>query len=135
VDYIDTIEAADAKTVVIKAKLNDAGKAVNPLAVAAYVSSNYVFRRPGPRRWKSVSKRMRLRCWPIPPRMSSTPALITILRGRYEGRSRPDDKYWGQDASMWGKLPAPKYLAHTIFKDNAAVRWRWPRAKWTSASS
>ena len=21
---------------------------------------------------------------------------------------------------MWGKLPAPKYLAHTIFKDNAA---------------
>jgi peptide/nickel transport system substrate-binding protein len=31
-----------------------------------------------------------------------------------------DDKYWGQDASMWGKLPVPKYLAHTIFKDNAA---------------
>jgi peptide/nickel transport system substrate-binding protein len=31
-----------------------------------------------------------------------------------------DDKYWGQDASMFGKLPAPKYLAHTIFKDNAA---------------
>jgi peptide/nickel transport system substrate-binding protein len=31
-----------------------------------------------------------------------------------------DDKYWGQDASMWGKMPAPKYLAHTIFKDNAA---------------
>jgi peptide/nickel transport system substrate-binding protein len=31
-----------------------------------------------------------------------------------------DDNYWGQDPSMWGKLPAPKYLAHTIFKDNAA---------------
>ena len=31
-----------------------------------------------------------------------------------------DDSYWGQDASMFGKLPAPKYLAHTIFKDNAA---------------
>jgi len=31
-----------------------------------------------------------------------------------------DDNYWGKDASMWGKLPAPKYLAHTIFKDNAA---------------
>jgi peptide/nickel transport system substrate-binding protein len=31
-----------------------------------------------------------------------------------------DDNYWGQEASMWGKLPAPKYLAHTIFKDNAA---------------
>jgi len=31
-----------------------------------------------------------------------------------------DDNYWGQDPSMWGKLPAPKYLAHVIFKDNAA---------------
>ena len=31
-----------------------------------------------------------------------------------------DDNYWGQDASMWGKLPAPKYMAHPIFKDNAA---------------
>jgi peptide/nickel transport system substrate-binding protein len=31
-----------------------------------------------------------------------------------------DDNYWGQDASMWGMLPAPRYLAHTIFKDNAA---------------
>jgi peptide/nickel transport system substrate-binding protein len=31
-----------------------------------------------------------------------------------------DDSYWGQDASMWGKLPLPKYVAHTIFKDNAA---------------
>ena len=31
-----------------------------------------------------------------------------------------NDAYWGQDASMWGKLPAPKYLAHVIYKDNAA---------------
>jgi peptide/nickel transport system substrate-binding protein len=31
-----------------------------------------------------------------------------------------DDSYWGQDASMFGKLPVPKYLAHIIYKDNAA---------------
>jgi len=31
-----------------------------------------------------------------------------------------DDNYWGQDASMWGKLPAPKYLAHAIYADNNA---------------
>ncbi|MEJ2247807.1 MAG: ABC transporter substrate-binding protein, partial [Acidobacteriota bacterium] len=31
-----------------------------------------------------------------------------------------DDDYWGQDDSMWGRLPAPKYLAHTIFRDNSA---------------
>lgn len=31
-----------------------------------------------------------------------------------------DDNYWGQAASMFGKLPAPKYLVHNLFKDNAA---------------
>jgi len=31
-----------------------------------------------------------------------------------------DDNYWGQDDSMWGKLPVPKYLAHTIYADNNA---------------
>ena len=31
-----------------------------------------------------------------------------------------DEEYWGQDDSMWGKLPVPKYLAHQMFKDNAA---------------
>ncbi|MBD5153868.1 MAG: ABC transporter substrate-binding protein [Oscillibacter sp.] len=31
-----------------------------------------------------------------------------------------NDNYWGQDASMWGKLPVPKYIAHTIYADNAA---------------
>ena len=31
-----------------------------------------------------------------------------------------NEDYWGQDASMWGKLPVPKYIAHTIYADNAA---------------
>ena len=31
-----------------------------------------------------------------------------------------NDNYWGQDASVWGKLPVPKYIAHTIYADNAA---------------
>ncbi|BFH68261.1 MAG: ABC transporter substrate-binding protein [Paenibacillus dendritiformis] len=29
-----------------------------------------------------------------------------------------DDNYWGQ--ALFGKLPAPKYITHIIFKDNAA---------------
>ncbi len=33
-DYIDTIEAVDPQTVVVKAKLGDNGKAINPLLVA-----------------------------------------------------------------------------------------------------
>jgi peptide/nickel transport system substrate-binding protein len=30
------------------------------------------------------------------------------------------DTYWGQHASRYGKLPAPKYIAHNIYKDNTA---------------
>ncbi len=44
-DYIDTIEAVDPQTVVVKAKLGADGKAVNPLLVAAYLSSNYVIQK------------------------------------------------------------------------------------------
>jgi len=31
-----------------------------------------------------------------------------------------DDSYWGQDASMWGKLPVPKYIGHVMYADNPA---------------
>jgi len=30
-----------------------------------------------------------------------------------------DDNYWGKHPSRYGKLPAPKYIAHNIYKDNA----------------
>ncbi len=32
-----------------------------------------------------------------------------------------DDNYWGQAPSMFGSLPAPKYIAHNIFKDNNSI--------------
>jgi len=31
-----------------------------------------------------------------------------------------NDSYWGQHASRYGKLPAPRYIAHNIYRDNAA---------------
>ena len=31
-----------------------------------------------------------------------------------------NDNYWGQHASRYGKLPAPRYVAHNIYRDNAA---------------
>ncbi len=30
------------------------------------------------------------------------------------------EDYWGQDASMWGALPVPKYIAHNIYANNDA---------------
>jgi peptide/nickel transport system substrate-binding protein len=120
-DYIDTIEAVDAQTVVIKAKLDENGNAVNPLLVSAFVSGNAVIQ-------KAWTQELEERSGGDATALKADPAEDVVYSGPYHKLYADDskvvlvrdDNYWGQDASMWGKLPAPKYLAHTIFKDNAA---------------
>ena len=120
-DFIDTITAKDPQTVVIKAKLGADGKAANPLQVAAYVSTNYVIQ-------KAWTQKLEQRVGGDATKLMADPAEDVVYSGPYHKFFTDDtkvvlvrdDKYWGQDKSMWGKLPIPKYLAHTIFKDNAA---------------
>jgi peptide/nickel transport system substrate-binding protein len=119
-DYIDTIEAKDAQTVVVKAKLVD-GKAVNPLIVAGYLSTNYVMQ-------KAWTQKLEERTGSDATAFLADTGEDAVFSGPYHKFFTDDtkvvmirdDNYWGQDKSMWGKLPVPKYLAHTIFKDNAA---------------
>jgi peptide/nickel transport system substrate-binding protein len=120
-DYIETIEAVDPQTVVIKAKLDENGKAVNPLIVSAYLSTNYVNQ-------KAWTQKLEERSGGDAAKFMADVAEDVVYSGPYHKFFADetkvifvrDDNYWGQDASMWGKLPAPKYLAHAIFKDNAA---------------
>jgi len=120
-DYIEDIVAKDDRTVVIKAKLAEDGKAVNPLAVSAFVSSNYVMQ-------KAWTQKLEERSGYDAAKLMADPAEDVVYSGPYHKYFADDtkvvlvrdDNYWGQDPSMWGKLPAPKYLAHVIFKDNAA---------------
>jgi peptide/nickel transport system substrate-binding protein len=120
-DYIDTIEAVDAQTVVVKAKLDADGKTVNPLQVPAYLTGNYVIQ-------KAWTQTLEERVGGDATQFLADTAEDAVYSGPYHKYFADDtkvvyvrdDNYWGQDASMWGKLPAPKYLAHTIFKDNAA---------------
>jgi peptide/nickel transport system substrate-binding protein len=119
--YIDTITASDPQTVVVKAKLGPDGKAVNPLLVASYLSRNYVNQ-------KAWTQTLEARAGGDATKFLADTAEDAVYSGPYHkffsDESKVvyvrDDNYWGQDASMWGKLPVPKYLAHTIFKDNAA---------------
>jgi peptide/nickel transport system substrate-binding protein len=107
--------------VVIKAKLGEDGKAVNPLIVSAYLSTNYVIQ-------KAWTETLEERSGGDAAAFLADTAEDAVYSGAYHPYFSDetkvvlvrDDNYWGQDASMWGKLPAPKYLAHTIFKDNAA---------------
>ncbi len=119
-DYIDTIEAVDPQTVVVKAKLDENGNAINPLVVSAYLSTNYVIQ-------KAWTQTLEARAADAAA-FTADAAEDAVYSGPYHKYFADDtkvvyvrdDNYWGQDASMWGKLPIPKYLAHTIFKDNAA---------------
>jgi peptide/nickel transport system substrate-binding protein len=120
-DFIDTIEAVDPQTVAVKAKLGADGKSINPLEVAHYLSNNYVVQ-------KAWTQALEARTCGDATKLKSDTAEDVVASGPYKKFFTDDqkvvfvrvDNYWGQDASMWGKLPAPKYLGHTIFKDNAA---------------
>jgi peptide/nickel transport system substrate-binding protein len=119
-DFIETIEAVDPQTVVVKAKLGEDGKPVNPLEVSHYLSSNYVIQKAWTQTLEARSADATA--------LKADVAEDVVYSGPYHKFFADDtkvvfirdDNYWGQDASMWGKLPAPKYLAHAMFKDNAA---------------
>jgi peptide/nickel transport system substrate-binding protein len=119
--YIDTIKAVDPQTVEVDAKLDASGKAVNPLQVFSYLSNAYVIQ-------KAWTQKLEARTGGDPTKFMADVAKDVVYSGPYHYYYTDDtkvimirdDKYWGQDASMFGKLAAPKYLAHTIFKDNAS---------------
>jgi peptide/nickel transport system substrate-binding protein len=119
-DYVDTITAKDPQTVVVKAKLV-AGKAANPLQVLGYLSTNYVIQ-------KAWTEKLETRVGKDATKLMADKAEDFVSSGPYKKYFVDDtkvvlirdDSYWGKDASMFGKLPAPKYLAHVIYKDNAA---------------
>jgi peptide/nickel transport system substrate-binding protein len=120
-DYIDTITAIDPATVLVKAKLDLDNKAVNPLMVESYLSTSYVIQKA----WTQI---LEARTGSDPGAFKADPALDFMSSGPYYNYLTNaqivalirDDNYWGQDASMWGKLPTPKYLAHVIYTNNYA---------------
>ncbi len=120
-DYIADVVAEDPSTVVVKAVLNDAGTAVNPLQVQGFVSNIYIVQ-------KAWTQTLEARVGEDAEALKADPAEDFVASGPYTSFYADDqkvvyvrdDNYWGQDASMWGMLPAPKYLAHTIYADNNA---------------
>ena len=119
--YVDTIEATGEKTFVIKAVLTEDGKPVNPLKVEDFICGTPIAQAA----W---IKTLRERCNDDPTAILNDAGEDVVWSGPYTKYYTDDqkvvlirdDNYWGQDESMWGKLPAPKYLAHVIFADNAA---------------
>ena len=120
-EFIDDIVAVDDMTVVVKAALNDEGQAKNPLVVSSYLSSNYVAQKAWTQALeeRSAEDAEALKSDTGEDAVGSGPYLPFFADDTKVVLVR-DDNYWGQDASMWGMLPVPKYLAHTIYADNNA---------------
>lgn len=119
--YIESILPQDDATVVIKAKLDEDGKAVNPLKVVEYLPKVYVMQKAY---LQTVEERNNsdadtVKTDQMQDFVSSGPYTRYYDDDQKVVLVRNDD-YWGQADSMWGKLPAPKYIAHTIYKDNSA---------------
>lgn len=120
-DYVDRVEAKDDHTVVVYAKLNDGGQPTNPLLVNEFVGHMYVLQ-------KAYLQKVEERNGGDADKIKNDPCEDFVYSGPYTSFFSDDqkivyvrdDNYWGQSSSMWGKLPVPKYLAHTLYADNAA---------------
>jgi len=120
-DYIDAITAVDPATVLVVAKLDQDGHAINPLMVESFLSTNYVIQKA----WTQI---LETRSGGNPAAFKADPAEDVVWSGPYHKLFTDntivvlvrDDNYWGQDASMWGSLPSPTYMAHRIYANNYA---------------
>lgn len=119
--YIDSVDAPDAETIVFHSKLGDDGKPLNPLKVIEFIPKVYIMQKAY---LQTVEERNNndanaIKTDAMEDCVSSGP-YKRFYNDDQKVILKRDDNYWGQADSMWGKLPAPKYLAHVIYKDNAA---------------
>lgn len=116
-NYIDSVTAKDSHTVEFKVK--DSNK--NPLMVDEALESVYILPK---HIWSAIEEKD----FNDPNTVMNEPNINAVASGPYKVFYYDatkivlirDDNYWGKASSMWGKLPAPKYITHNIFKDNAA---------------
>lgn len=119
-NYIAGIEAIDDASFVIKSALNDAGKPVNPLKVTEFLDNAFIAQKAWIEKVAArnnndataiLNDKAEDVVWSGPyTKFFADDTKVVLVR---------DDNYWGQDASLWGKLPVPKYIAHAISAVNA----------------
>ncbi len=119
--YIDDVKAKDNSTVVFTATRGDDGAALNPLLVESFFPKLYIMQKSY---MQSIEKKDNndaetIKTDPMDDLVASGPYKPYIDNDQKVVFIR-DENYWGQADSLWGKLPVPKYIAHTIFKDNSA---------------
>lgn len=118
--YIDSVTATDDSTVVFKAKADNH----NPLKMLEYLPKVFVCQKAY---LETIEKKVNenseaFKTDTMFDAPHSGPYNWTLATEEKVVLTR-NESYWGQDASMWGELPAPKYIVHNIYSgnDTAAV--------------
>ena len=113
--YIASCEATDDYTVVFTANEEN----FNPLKLQEYMPKLFIaqaaYIEKMEEEYGDDSEGFKTATWWDAPH--SGPYTLTVYNDQKILMER-DDNYWGQDESMWGKLPAPKYLCHNIYSGN-----------------
>lgn len=116
--YIESVKAVDDATVEFTARKDN----YNMLKVQEYLPKVYVLQ-------KAYLDKLAAENGGSAEEMKNAEMFDAPYSGPYGPMFNSNQKvvfqrnedYWGQDASMWGKLPAPKYVAHNIYADNNAM--------------
>ncbi len=113
--YIASCEAIDDYTVVYTANEEN----FNPLKLQEYMPKLYVCQAAYIEKMEEEcggdSEKFKTATWWDAPHSGTY--TLTIHNDQKIIIKR-DDNYWGQDESMWGQLPVPKYIGHNIFSGN-----------------
>lgn len=119
-EYAKSVTATDPHTVTIEldAKQPNPGMVKSSLATV-YIMPQHVW-APIEQKTKQLSE------YPVTKPVGSGPYKLDKFSASQLAYTR-NDKYWGK--AVRGKLPAPQYLVHPIFKDNSAGNLAFERGE------
>ncbi len=116
-EYLESVKAVDKGTVVFTGKAeNFAPKLIEVMISGIYIVPKHV--------WEKVDAECAgdngafLRYAATDMNLVSSGPYRFVVADDTKTVLQRNDNYWGQAKSLFGKLPAPKYIAHNVFKDN-----------------
>jgi peptide/nickel transport system substrate-binding protein len=121
--YFDSVTAQGNNTVVIKGKASN----YNPKQMEASISALYITSKADMDKVVAEigASQTALGQWTniaadgVSAVINGTGPYKPFVSDETKAVLQRVESYWGKHASRYGKLPAPKYVAHAIYKDNA----------------
>jgi peptide/nickel transport system substrate-binding protein len=120
-NYIDTVTKVDNYTFAIKAKASNFNRLrIEESLAGLYITSKAFWDKTLPTIDPQKNDRMAVAKFRNLENPVASGAYKPYVWDETKAVLIRDDNYWGKHSSRFGKLPAPKYIVHNVFKDNAA---------------